>query len=585
VKGNSVMISVMAGDMHWWSNYRGYGYNRVLTTDTVLGTTTGMSSFDGDDPDDYNHQARGTVTWFKPDLLWGNHDIKVGAEYMRRRSDRPRSSRNRGPDDVAHQINVGDVPASYDGGNYQLQLRNNVAFRLIAFNYPATPLDLEDYTGAFVQDSWRMGSRLTFNLGVRFAHDLGFAPPQCRVAADPPGDVAYPAQCFPQIDEPVWNTWSPRIHVAYDPFGDSKTVVKGGWGRFRMMRYTDMVQIANFNQFSQTTYIWHDLNNDRAYQPGEVNLDPNGPDYQSTTQGDGAQAQGIVNPNDRAPGSDEFTASIERELMPNLAVRVSGIYSKTFNQHRLLNTKRPYDAYSIPIRSADPGPDGAFNTSDDPGTFITYYDYPAAYAGARNQTPTLINDDSANQTFKSAEFAVSRRLANRGQFAVSYSFTKKHIPIIPNAGTVTGLTYYVATFDPNAEINNNDDTTEWLGRASGSYRLPWDITLSGNYVHQSGNAQRRTYQFTGGVQIPSITLPTEPLGSRYRLPNVALLDFAVQKAVALGGTRRATLRLNVFNALNNNTVTGRTMLSGPNFGLTTGVLLPRIAEMSVAYTF
>jgi hypothetical protein len=115
--------------------------------------------------------------------------------------------------------------------------------------------------------------------------------------------------------------------------------------------------------------------------------------------------------------------------------------------------------------------------------------------------------------------------------------------------------------------------------------LPWDVTLSGNYVHQSGNAQRRTYQFTGGQQIPSITLPTEPLGSKYRLPNVALLDFAVQKAIALGGTRRATLRLNVFNALNNNTVTGRTMLSGPNFGLTTGVLLPRIAEMSVAYTF
>ena len=32
-----------------------------------------------------------------------------------------------------------------------------------------------------------------------------------------------------------------------------------------LMRYTDQTQIANWNQFeSQTTYIWHDLNNNKA---------------------------------------------------------------------------------------------------------------------------------------------------------------------------------------------------------------------------------------------------------------------------------------------------------------------------------
>ena len=129
VKGNSVMISVMGADMHWWSTFRGYGYGKVLTTDTVLGTTTGMSSVDGDDPDDYNHQVRGSISWFKPDLFLGNHDIKVGSQFMRRRSDRPRSSRNRGPDDAAHDFNEGEVPANYDSGNYQLQLRSGVPFR------------------------------------------------------------------------------------------------------------------------------------------------------------------------------------------------------------------------------------------------------------------------------------------------------------------------------------------------------------------------------------------------------------------------------------------------------------------------
>ena len=585
MKGNSLMISVMGADMHWWSTFRGYGYGKVLTTDTVLGTTTGMAAVDGDDPDDYNHQVRGSISWFKPDLFLGNHDIKIGSQFMRRRSDRPRSSRKRGPDDAAHDFNEGEVPANYDSGNYQLQLRSGVPFRVIVFNYPATPLDLENYTDIFAQDSWRMGSRLTLNLGVRYAHDLGFAPPQCRTAADPPGDVANPAQCFDLIEEPIWNTLSPRLHVAFDPLGDGKTVIKGGWGRFPMMRYTDMTQIANWNQFNQTTYVWHDLNNDKLYQAGEVNLDPNGADYLSTTQGDGAFALGVINPNEKTPGTNEFTASVERELMPNLALRVSGIYSRTYEQHRLANTKRPYEAYNIPIRSADPGPDGVLGTGDDTGNFVTYYDYAPEFAGVRNQTPTLINDNNANQSFKSAEFAVSRRMANKWQAAASFSFTRKHIPFIGNAGTSGGLTYYTNTYDPNAEINNADNTTEWLGRASGSYLFPYGIAFSANYSHQSGNPQRRTFIFSGGRQIPTITLPTEELGTIYRLPNIALLDISVQKAFEVIRGQRATVRLNVFNALNNNAVTARTMTSGPNFGTVTNVLLPRIAELSVNYSF
>ena len=93
------------------------------------------------------------------------------------------------------------------------------------------------------------------------------------------------------------------------------------------------------------------------------------------------------------------------------------------------------------------------------------------------------------------------------------------------------------------------------------------------------------YIFSGGRQIPTITLPTEELGTIYRLPNIALLDLSVQKAFEVVRGQRATVRLNVFNALNNNAVTARTMTSGPNFGTVTNVLLPRIAELSVNYAF
>jgi len=55
-------------------------------------------------------------------------------------------------------------------------------------------------------------------------------------------------------------------------------------------------------------------------------------------------ALGVVNPNEKTPGTDELTASVERELMPNLALRVIAvalgilaIYKHKANIQRLMN--------------------------------------------------------------------------------------------------------------------------------------------------------------------------------------------------------------------------------------------------------
>jgi hypothetical protein len=407
-----------------------------------------------------------------------------------------------------------------------------------------------------------------------------------RAAADAPSNVVAPAACFDRVQFKIWNVVVPRLHASYDVAGDGKTVVKGGWGRFAYMRYVDVIQQANRNVATTTLYKWADPNGNGAYDPGEINLSPNGPDFVSTTlQGVGAAlANGIPNPNEKEPMTDEYSASMEHELMPNFALRLTGIYSRTLNTYRLQNNLRPYSVYTIPITNLDPGPDGKAGTADDPGTSVTYYDYPASYAGAAFQQPMLINDPKADSNYKSFEVSASKRLANRWQLMASYSATKKHIPLVPNVGSVSGLTIYVNTYDPNAEIFNADNTWEWLGRTSGAFVFPAAITVSGNFEHRSGNPQARQVLFTGGRQIPSITLNVEPVGS-LRLPNVNLLDFSAEKTFSFGKGQRATVRANLYNALNTNAVTSNRTLSGPTYGHATAVTVPRILELTVAYRF
>ena len=91
----------------------------------------------------------------------------------------------------------------------------------------------------------------------------------------------------------------------------------------------------------------------------------------------------MVNPNEKQPKQDEFSVSLERELVANLAIRVTGVYSRAMNTYRIQNNLRPYEAYNIPITNRDPGPDGEVGTADD-GGLVTYYEFPTDVAGRDN---------------------------------------------------------------------------------------------------------------------------------------------------------------------------------------------------------
>jgi hypothetical protein len=563
VPSSSLVTSLQFGGWGFISDYTGYS-DKIATTDQLTSQVTGLSTAAGQSPVEHRFEGKGSVSWFKPDLLGGNHQFKTGAHFMSERGDRPWVTRG------------ADL-------NYQLIFRGGVPFQLLAYNYPIDPKDLRRYFAFYAQDSWTIARRVTLNLGLRYAHDRGFIPEQCREAAEGPAAVIAPAQCFSQVGFNVWNPVVPRLRASFDVFGNGKSVVKGGWGRYAHMRMMDELQQANPNVAQSILYNWRDLNGNKFYEPGEVNLDPNGSDYVSTSlQVGGSPANGVPNPNEKEPMSDEFMAQFEQELVPGFAVRATGIYSRNTNSYRLRNNKRPYEVYSIPVRTPDPGPDGRVNSGDEPGTTIGYWDYPATYSGVAFQQVTLINDDRANDNYRSFELAATRRLSGGWQFMVSYSATKRNQPLTNNTGG--GLTLGINTYDPNAEIFAADDNWEWLGRASGAYNLRGGILVSANYEHRSGNPYARTVSVAGGSQIRSLTIRVEPIGAR-RLPNINLLDVRAEKNFRLNARQSAVVRLNMYNFLNVSTITGVTALSGPNFLRPTGIVPPRQFELSATYRF
>ena len=568
LKGHSMVANVMVGA--FWNHSGGYGeefgLGKPATMDSVTRVVTGTSTTMNERNYEDRFQTRGSLSWYKPDWFNGNHEIKVGGDFFKIRADRHRLTRPAG------------------SGNYQLIFRSGAADQISVFNTPVHPDAPLRTFGAFVQDSWTIARKLTLNVGARYNYENGYVAAGCREAADPPGDVPNPAQCFDKVPFKIYKSLSPRIRAAYDIAGNGKTVVKGGWGRYHKLRYTDELQTANRNVITTTIYRWRDANGNRSYDPGEVNLNLNGPDFLSQTlsgQG-GALANGVANANELQPYTDEYSVQFERELMPNFAMRLTGAHSRALNQQRLANLRRPYGVYAIPISNPDPGRDGIVGSADDPGTTITYFEYPRALSGSDFQVATIVNDDKANQKYSTIEIAVSKRLASKWHMMASYSATKRDVPLPNNVGG--GTSFGANTQDPNAEIFSADRNWEWLGRVSGSYLFPYGLQTAANFEHRSGAPWARTALFRGGATIPSITLNVEPIGSQ-RLPNINLLDLRLEKRLTLPRRQQLQLQLNVFNAANINDITAITQQSGPSYGLATAIVLPRIVAFSAHYIF
>src|SRR5215510_3086829 len=271
-------------------------------------------------------QTEDSISFFPNRSLLGRHEIKTGISlYFDRSSDGYLN--NLACNCILYTDTIGGVP--------------NTPSQIRIYNTPVVPADHDNTYAWYVKDSWRPSARVTVNLGIRWERQHSFLPAQSYGGARDWSTV-FPAGAFPQIEAQTLTRAVPRTGLAWDI--GNKAVVKATWGLYNYMLGDTYADVFNRNATAFAVFTWHDLNGDRLYQPGEVNLNLQSTDFKSIT----AASNRILNPGLKSPDTWETTASFEREMAANLGLRIMYVYKvvsgsivNSFGSTVSINTLRP----------------------------------------------------------------------------------------------------------------------------------------------------------------------------------------------------------------------------------------------------
>ena len=294
---------------------------------------------------------------------------------------------------------------------------------LTSWQYKYTPF-------LYFQDDWRFSKKLTINLGLRwepyittrdkFNHDGAFRPgqqstvfPLAPVGAVFPGDAGVSKGVTPNR----YDRFSPRFGFAWDPFGDGKTSVRGGYGIFSDTLRLVALNTNAINQpfsYGQTTF------NVQFADPyaGNMNVLQLLENYHPATSAAARASQAFylpmtensIDPNFTTGYVQQWNFNVQRETWNKIVVTVGYLGSKGT---RLLTLQQVDPAVYVPGQSTT-------------GNVNSRRIYPA-FAGVTSVLST------ANSTYHSLQVNWNRRYANGFTLLGSYVYSKS-IDLASNDG-------------------------------------------------------------------------------------------------------------------------------------------------------
>jgi hypothetical protein len=282
----------------------------------------------------------------------------------------------------------------------------------------------------YVQDDWKIGPRLTLNLGLRYEQNrppfyvnyqaarFDFVTNKIQVQRMPGGDINLTTQQVAQFAAPVFGDvfqrpedaglpnnlifpdnrdWAPRLGLAWRPFGGNKTVVRAGAGIFYMLtsgNNTVSVPIIN------APFIVDESANQVAVggvpqRRVENFFDP----FSSRASFTPPLAFGF-DPHMVTPRMTQYNFAIQHEIVPNLAVEVAYVGNQSHHLEREVQPANfppitPGDTRSVQQRRPNPRFSGG-----------NYF------------------DSSGNANYNGLEVKLEKRYSHGIQFQVGYSWSK-----------------------------------------------------------------------------------------------------------------------------------------------------------------
>jgi outer membrane receptor protein involved in Fe transport len=597
------------GYINWWK-WASYGINGAFPY--IEGWRSNRQTIQAD------------VSHYAENFL-GEHDIKFGAQFTKGRSN-----------------SLGGYFQGYANFLYPYRWTQNVSYMqswygdtgLLFYNMenhlnPFLTVGTSDSLAFFLDDQWSPTKRLTVNLGLRYdrmtaKYGEGFV---YEVLASP-SDIANPTVLRTRAGSGnIFNfkTLSPRIGLTYQLTKDAKTVARFSYGRYYLpitVEYLrrlgpDMPQQTTHFQMYEVPWSVADANSDGTIDTIETRdaartifgmtpiseeiRDPSDPSWRLN-----------VDPNLKDQFTDQFTFSLEREIIKDFSV--SGTFILKHSADIFANipinevTQEEWAYERVPFTTLDGRTVDLYSIQwldyDESGTIDgldvrwvgQHSDYKVVNMGA-------FDGVKPKRDFQGYQFVFNKRYSNRWQMLGSFLYT--HSDGMANRiysqsmnfeGPMVTDNNWMSTL--NYTVNNMTGplpfTPKFEFKISGSYTVPVvDVDLGARFRMHTG---RPVWQLEGIPQHSEWGNPpgsvieggigtivsVDPTKPRY-LPRQSILDFRVEKAIRLAKYGSVHVVLDVFNLFNSNT---------PNdldyqyeFGKVGGILEPRTFRLSFLYQF
>jgi hypothetical protein len=464
--------------------------------------------------------------------------------------------------------------------------------------------------GVYGQDQWKIGAKLTLNLGLRWDYFNSYTPAQ--TAGGPNETDGYfagfptinpwiaPRKFDPVYNIPNWKDFNPRFGAAYDLFGDGKTAIKVQLGRYVSKIGTDLAEAINpvVTSVNTTTRFWTDANKNFVPDCDLGNFGQNGECTPISNQNFGKNNPSatvydpaVLNGYGVRDYNWDFSTEIQHELFTGFAINAGydhntgGYYRQTGSRQRvtdnLLVTSADYDPFCVTAPSDTRLPGGGgyqvcglYNVSD------------AKFGKVQNvvtSTDKFGKFDSKNDFFNvnfSARLIHQIRL--NGGFDTGRSLADNCFVVDSPQNLL--YCHVVTPFKAQTQFKVN-----------GVVPLPKDVVVAFAYQNDSGPTFNATWTAPAsavtGLGRPlsggATTVASVPLVAPQTLfaPRISRLDVRAGKGIRL--TRKIKIQANVdaYNLFNVSSVRSLTSTFGANWQRPTQILDPRIVQLSGTLSF